>query len=94
MTTDERWKVNLLHIHIDLLTVQFYPTRPCCKDLRQVAKCSDRVNLVHRSATFGKLQNSAIVYKCNSLSEAWDLTTLQFLKALQVGICSGLIIAL
>ena len=27
-----------LHIHVDLFTVRYYPTRPCCKDLRQVAK--------------------------------------------------------
>ena len=22
-----------LHIHVDLFTVRFHPTRPCCKDL-------------------------------------------------------------
>ena len=27
-----------LHIHVDLFTVLFHPTRPCCIDLRQVAK--------------------------------------------------------
>ena len=27
-----------LHIHVDLFTVRYYPTRPCCKDLRQFAK--------------------------------------------------------
>ena len=35
-----------LHIHVDVFTVRFHPTRPCCKDLRQVAKFSDRVNHV------------------------------------------------
>ena len=30
-----------LHIHIDLFTVQFHPTRPSCKDLPQVAKFCD-----------------------------------------------------
>ena len=25
-----------LHIHADLFTIQFHPTRPSCKDLRQV----------------------------------------------------------
>ena len=33
-----------LHIHTDLFTVRFHPTRPSCKDLRQVAKFCDRVN--------------------------------------------------
>ena len=27
-----------LHIHVDLFTVRFHPTKPCCKDLRQIAK--------------------------------------------------------
>ena len=31
-----------LYIHIDLFTVRFHPTRPSCKDLRQVAKFCDR----------------------------------------------------
>ena len=35
-----------LHIHVDVFTVRFHPTRPCCKDLRQVAKFRDRVNHV------------------------------------------------
>ena len=30
--------VYLLHIHVDLFTVRFHHTRPCCKDLRNVAK--------------------------------------------------------
>ena len=33
-----------LHIHVDLFTVRFHPTRPRCKDLRQVAKFCDRLN--------------------------------------------------
>ena len=33
-----------LHIHADLFTVRFHPTRPSCKDLRQVAKFCDRLN--------------------------------------------------
>jgi len=33
-----------LHIHVDLFTVRFHPTRPSCKDLRQVAKFCDRLN--------------------------------------------------
>ena len=33
-----------LHIHVDLFTVRFHPTRPSCKDLRQVAKICDRLN--------------------------------------------------
>ena len=33
-----------LHIHFDLFTVRFHPTRPSCKDLRQVAKFCDRLN--------------------------------------------------
>ena len=27
-----------LHIHVNLYTVRYHPTRPCCKDLWQVAK--------------------------------------------------------
>ena len=33
-----------LHIHVDLFTVRFHPTRPSCKDLRQVAKFCHRLN--------------------------------------------------
>ena len=33
-----------MHIHVDLFTVRFHPTRPSCKDLRQVAKFCDRLN--------------------------------------------------
>ena len=41
MTTDERWDGKLiysLHSHFGLFTIQFHPTRPCCKDPWQVAK--------------------------------------------------------
>ena len=33
-----------LHIHIDLFTVRFHPTRLSCKDLWQVAKFCDHLN--------------------------------------------------
>ena len=45
MITDERWKVILfIAHHIDLFTVRFHPTRPSCKDLRQVSKFCDHLN--------------------------------------------------
>ena len=36
-----------LHIHVNLFTVRFHPTRPSCKDLRQVAKFCN-LELAHR----------------------------------------------
>ena len=33
-----------LHIHVDLFTVRFHPTRPSCKGLRQVAKFEPKVS--------------------------------------------------
>ena len=67
-----------LHIHVGLFTVRFHPTRPSCKDLRQVAKFCDRVNPMFqtyatwnwhtKSTTLGVMFhsmhffNSAVVY--------------------------------
>ena len=38
------------HIHVDLFTVRFHHTRQCCKDLRQVSKFCDRVNLMFQTS--------------------------------------------
>ena len=46
-----------MNCQTDLFTVRFHPTRPSCKDLRQVAKFCDQVNPMFPE---GEIQSASI----------------------------------
>ena len=67
----------LIWPHVVLFTVRFHPTRPSCKDLRQVAKFCDRLNPKFQTyateSTTNIIQLIALLWLCCFLWILFDL---------------------